>query len=202
MFRNALIMAATLLAGSSVLFARRIPTRADMKLLAYVVTGIGFFFMLFFTVVRFIDDYFWWSIPAVAFILVFHFAIRALDRINVLINRGEPKEKLVQQEQLDAMLWDDAAEPPDGDFEPGRPRRFLDDYLIADEADLGPTALELKRLDEFIFTARHGYLVHDHDPDLVPCDVLTVAPGMSVADLIEAAQQHQCRAQSAEQVAA
>ena len=72
-------------------------------------------------------------------------------------------------------------------------RRFLDDFTIADEADLGPIELELDRLDEFMFTARHGYLIHQNlDPDTPPCDVITISPGMSLADLVDIAKLHNC----------
>lgn len=217
MFRSILIVAGTLLGGATIWLSRDIPTKADMERPIKVLIGIGFFFMLFFAAVRFIDDYFWWTIPAVTFMAVIYYSVRKLGDTAALTEPDESnlwlagvtaavddeKEKAVHEEDLDVMFWDNAAEPPDdGDFGVDRPRRFLDDYLIADEADLGPTPLELERLDEFIFTARHGYLIHDHDPDLMPCDVVTVTPRMSIADLIEIAQQHQCQTRDAEKVAA
>lgn len=205
MFRSILIVVGTLLGGAAIWLGRDIPTKANMKGPIKVLVGIGFFFMLFFAAVRFIDDYLWWTVPAVTFMAVIYYGIRKLDEIKVLTKPDESnlwlagieaaaddnKEKPVREESLDVMVWDDEAEPPDFDEEPA-PRRFLDDYFIADEADVMPTNLDLTKLNDFIFTARHGYLVHDRGADRGTCDVVTIIPGMSIADLIETAQNHFC----------
>lgn len=203
MYRTVLIIFATLLAGGAVTFGRQIPVKADMKNVTQILVGLGFFFMLFFAVIRFVDNYFWWSIPAVGFVCVVFYSIRRLDDINRLIAREKPSHWLTETlrsssptgapmtaEELQAalaaydMFHEEHPEPEE--------RRFLDDFFVADEADLGPNGLDLERLDDFIFTARHGYLVHDQDPDRAPCDVVTITPGMSVADLIDAAKLHKC----------
>lgn len=204
MFRISLIVLATLLAGGAILLGHQAPVRADMKRPLQILAGISFFFMLFFVAVRVIDDFFWWTIPAVAFILAIGRSIRRLDDIHRLIQREKPNRWLTNviestpitgaliseadmRETPDTIVWEDDVEP---DFV--AERRYLDNFFIADEADLGPHELDLEGLDQYVFTSRHAYLVHDHDPDKAPCDVLTVHPGMSLADLIEAAKQHEC----------
>jgi hypothetical protein len=194
-----------------------------MKRPAQVLIGLGLFFMAFFVVVRYIDDSYWWAIPAVMFTGVINYGVRRLDQINRRVIREKPDEWLAAvmaaapstpgvpmptapppnfqaYYENDADYeppYDDEEEPYDGSgMESVRQRRFLDDFLVADEADLGPHELHLKGLDKYVFTSRHAYLVHDRgegaDPTGGPqhCDVATIFPGMSIADLIEAAQQH------------
>lgn len=204
MFRTALIVLAILLAGGAILLGHQAPIRADMKRPLQILAGISFFFMLFFAVIRFIDDFFWWTIPAATFMLATGRSIRRLDDVHRLIRREKPSRWLTDvvestpitgapitetdmRETPDTIVWEDDIEP---DF--AAERRYLDNFFIADEADLGPHELDLEGLDQYIFTSRHGYLVHDHDPDKAPCDVLTIHPGMSLADLIDAATQHEC----------
>lgn len=215
MFRTFLIVLATVLAGGAVLLGRQIPVKADMKRPTEVLIGLGFFFMLFFAVIRFVDNYFWWSVPAVAFIAVNYYGLRRLDEITGLIHREQPDKWLAdllasgampvtgttkEGEMHDPVDYDEPYNY-DGDLlfgdmeEPAH--RFMDEFVIADEADLGPNELELERLDDFIFTSRHGYLVHDHDADRAPCDVMTILPGMSIADLIDAAKLHECAKETA-----
>jgi hypothetical protein len=208
MLRTALILLATLLASGAIVLARQIPVKADMKGSVTTLIGLSFFFTMFFAVVRFVDDYFWWTVPAVSFIAAFIYGFRRLDDINRLIRRegvtwltetlasapitGAYTKGNGMHKEPDLLNWDEEFRglvPPD---EEPPPRRFMDNFLIADEADLGPGELDLEHLDDFIFTARHGYLVHDQNPDRAPCDVMTISPGMSIADLIEAAKQHQC----------
>jgi hypothetical protein len=203
MFRTVLIVVASLLAGGTAVFTRQIPVAVNMKGLAQIAAGLGFFFVLFFAAVRLIDEYFWWSIPAVGFVCVIYYGVRKVDDIGRLIRRERPGSWLTDTassmpvsgapmtaEELQVALaaYDVGQERY---LEPAQ-RRFLDEFFIADEADLGPSELELERLDDFIFTSRHGYLVHDHNPDRAPCDVMTITPGMSVADLIDAAKAHEC----------
>jgi len=161
-------------------------------------------------------------VPTVAFTAVIYWAVRRLSDIDRLIRRqavdewlvevtataATTKEKTVRDyETLDEVLdFDDLDErDPDFDFDFGevvesddRPRRFLDDFVVADEANLppaGPTDVELEHLDEFVFTARHAYLIHDRGLDAAGCDVMTIEPGMSIADLIDAAKLHVCKEQ-------
>lgn len=213
MLCTVLVVLATGLAGGTTYFSHKIPTRRDMKSLALTVVGLAVFFMSFFVVIRFVDSYAWWAAPASGFVIAIACAMRKYWDIARLIRRerldrsrpipiltpgarrhGKEKEMSSPSDIID---WDKEFE---GLVEPEeeQPRRFLDTFLIADEADLGPNRLELDRLDDFIFTARHGYLVHDHNPDLAPCDVMTIHPGMSVADLIDAARAHECVKETAE----
>jgi hypothetical protein len=209
MFRTALIILAILLGIGAMVLVRQIPAEINMKGPVKVLIGLGLFFGLFFATVRIIDGYFWWMLPVGGFIGAFISGTWKLGDINRLARRGQwSTETLTSRpgtgaalvptpmtaEELQAAL--DAFDAYDREYdkkylEP-RQRSFLDDFLIADEADLGPNELDLEHLDDFIFTSRHGYLVHDHDPDRAPCDVMTISPGMSITDLIEAAKQHEC----------
>ena len=199
MFRITLIILATLLAGGAAYYIRQLPVRTDMKGLAQIIAGLGGFFMLFFVVIRFVNDFFWWAVPVAGFVCVISYAAQKLNDIGRLVGQekaAQYKERRAMSEELDVIDWGDFEGLVTPDEEP-QPRRFLDNFIIADEADLGPNQLELDRLDDFIFTSRHGYLVHDQDPDLAPCDVMTIRPGMSVADLINAAKAHECAKETA-----
>lgn len=216
MLRTFLIVLATILAGGFIWLAHDIPTRADMKKWAQVLVGLSIFFATFFTLVRIVDDYAWWMLPTTAFIIAMLQSLVSLGDINRLIKRNQPDQWLVNtlaaagtpitgtvapsttEEPVRALSprLDDEDLDLFADYEPEhetRPRRFMDDFVIADEADLGPGELELEHLDDFIFTARHGFLVHNRGQDVAPCDVVTIHPGMSVADLIEAAKHHKDR---------
>jgi hypothetical protein len=215
MLRTFLIIFATALAVGTGWLTNEIPAKANMRTLAQVMIGLGAFCITFFTIVRVVDDYGWWITPALTFVVVFHFGFKRLKAIDRLIDRNRPDQWLVNtlaaagtpfaavapsiqtEEKMHALPPDLDGEDLDdlfADFEPesaARPRRFMDDFVIADEADAGPTDLELERLDDFIFTARHGYLIHQRT-DRADCDVVTIHPGMSIADLIEVAKLHQC----------
>lgn len=202
MFRTFLIVAATLLAIGTCVLAIKIPVKADMKRTAQILTGLGLFGVFFFCVTRLLDDnYFWWFVPAFGFSAALGLGLVRIDDIKRLIDREKPSPWLTQlsppitgatmrdYQIIEDLDFSGLVEP---DEEPEPPRRFLDTFYIADEADLGPTELELQLLDDFIFTARHGYLVHDRGGDNPVCDVMTIHPGMSLADLIDAAKLHEC----------
>jgi hypothetical protein len=221
MFRTVLITLATLLAVGVGLTVRQAPLEPASRAPVRIVAWLAVFFALFFVVVRFLDGYYLWLIPCGLFVAV---AVVAADRAEQIKNFTKTKsdqwlsavqtaaasastERTPAKEndmahKLSVMDWDEEfeglVEPEELNAAPG-PRRFLDDFVIADEADLGPTPLELDRLDDFIFTSRHGYLVHDRGEPAPLCDVVTILPGMSIADLIEVATQHSC---SAREVAA
>lgn len=202
MFRTILIVASTLLAIGTCVLANRIPVKADMKRTAQVLTGLSFFGVFFFVATELLDDnYGWWFIPAFGFSAALGLGLVRIDDIQCLIYREKPNPWLTQlsppitgatmrdYQTIEDLDFEGLVEP---DEEPEAPKRFLDTFYIADEADLGPTELELQLLDDFIFTSRHGYLVHDRGGDLPVCDVMTIHPGMSIADLIDAAKLHSC----------
>lgn len=217
MLRIFLIVLAIALGGGMIWLGRDMPIRADMKRWAQILIGLNVFFALFFLAVRIIDHYGWWLIPTFMFVVAAFSSLDRLGAINRLIDRNKPDQWL--RETLAAAGTASAMIPPTqpeekmhtledkdvdlfADYEPeqaNRPRRFMDDFVIADEADLGPGELELDRLNQFIFTSRHGFLVHNRGPELAACDVTTIHPGMSIADLIDAAAGHhnQCDEEAA-----
>lgn len=204
MIRAILITASVVLAFGGIRLARLAPIDAKMKNPLKILLGIGFFFMAFFLVVKNLDNAnLWWAIPAVSFaVLIFICAdrIRLINRLTEFDFKGtsmrdEEPEDTTQldddlyddwpfSDEIDALL-DDAAEP--------RPRRPFDNFEIADEADLGPQPLDMDHLDDYVFTSRHAYLVHVTDDGDSACDVLTITPGMSIADLLDAATGHHCQ---------
>lgn len=218
MYRTFLIVAATLLGIGTAVLIMRTPVRADMKRTVYIITGLCFVAGGFFVTTKSYDNnYGWWYVPVFVFAVAGGLGLVRRDAINRSIEREKPSQWLLEiarsmpttgatvketavREEPDVLDFEE--EEPDYetlsdlpflfDEEESRPRRPLDDYYVADEADTWPTQLDLKNLDEFIFASRHGYLVHDRGGDKPVCDVMTISPGMSIADLVDAAMLHTC----------
>jgi hypothetical protein len=209
--RTVLLILATVLGLAAFLLASAIPVREEWKNCSIIATGMSFFFALFFGFVRYIDDYGWWMLPFIVFLCAGIKGFYRMDDIKRLIRldqsfaslaaastpitgapmTGKQETKAVEAGGTEAEMadyWPDEFEHEVAEEE----RRFLDDFFIADEADLGPHHIDLEGLDEYVFTSRHAYLVHDRGDDEPVCDVMTITPGMSVADLVEASTKHLC----------
>jgi hypothetical protein len=156
MFRIVLITLSTLLGVGAQWLVYEMPIRADVKKWAQVFPLAAFLVAMFFFTVRLIDDYVWWTTPALVFLFVGLYRLMRLSRIYQHIDTNEPSAWLTAVMASAPVIGapmdrkptprptraTDTSEP----VSDGSRRILLDDLHGADEPDLVAELDAMRRL--------------------------------------------------------